>query len=210
MKSDKLRASSTGLGQPLFLDGPYTYVGRMRLLERVSLTISEREYDTLPTIRDTGMAVAFVEPYLRHLAFERIIAVMLDPQLKVLGAVELGKGGHSGVMLDALALIRAAADTLASGFLLAHNHPIGIAQPSDADVMLTRQVRQIGVLLSVPLVDHLILSRTSAYSFTDDHHPVMAEALPISPEGAMAYRMTRPRPQPQPQPRPQQSSQRRR
>ena len=55
----------------------------------------------------------------------------------------------------------------AASIIVAHNHPSGSLEPSDADKSLTRRLRQAGEMIGVKVLDHLILSRTDAYSFAE-------------------------------------------
>ena len=52
-----------------------------------------------------------------------------------------------------------------AGFILAHNHPSGIAQPSDADVRLTKRLVLLAEALGVELLDHLIFASGNMFSF---------------------------------------------
>ena len=55
----------------------------------------------------------------------------------------------------------------ASSFIIAHNHPSGDCSPSPADISLTKRLVKAGKLLQLPVVDHLILTESDYYSFTD-------------------------------------------
>jgi len=52
--------------------------------------------------------------------------------------------------------------------MMAHNHPSGNLQPSDADIRVTRQVKQAGTILDIPLMDHIILTEEGYLSFADE------------------------------------------
>ncbi|MFH1028559.1 MAG: DNA repair protein RadC, partial [Pseudomonadota bacterium] len=55
----------------------------------------------------------------------------------------------------------------ASGLIVAHNHPAGSLEPSDADVKATRQLRQAGEIMGIQLLDHIIFNRSSYFSFLE-------------------------------------------
>jgi DNA repair protein RadC len=57
---------------------------------------------------------------------------------------------------------------LASGVVVAHNHPSGNLQPSQSDIDLTKKLKEAGKFLEVQLLDHLIIAGNKYYSFTDE------------------------------------------
>lgn len=55
----------------------------------------------------------------------------------------------------------------ASGIIVAHNHPAGGVEPSEADVEITRQLREAGRIVGIELLDHIIFNRTAYFSFLE-------------------------------------------
>ena len=53
-----------------------------------------------------------------------------------------------------------------ASIIIAHNHPSGEVDPSTDDVLATRKLQDAGAVLGIPLLDHVIFSETSFYSFT--------------------------------------------
>jgi DNA repair protein RadC len=87
---------------------------------------------------------------------------------KVLGIFELSTGGVSGTVADPKLIFAAALKVAASGLILSHNHPSGNLQPSQADIDLTRKIKEAGKLLEIQLLDHIILTTEGYYSFADE------------------------------------------
>ena len=87
---------------------------------------------------------------------------------KVLGIYELSTGGMSGTVADPKLIFAAAIKSAACGFILSHNHPSGNLTPSQADIELTRKLRDGGRLLEVQLLDHIIITSEGYYSFADE------------------------------------------
>lgn len=56
----------------------------------------------------------------------------------------------------------------ASGIIVAHNHPAGSLQPSEADVATTRRLREAGELMGITVLDHLIFNRNNHFSFLEN------------------------------------------
>jgi DNA repair protein RadC len=74
-------------------------------------------------------------------------------------------GTLSSMMLHPREIFRRAVTEGSASIILAHNHPSGETDPSDDDIQFTRRVHDGGELLSIPLVDHIIVSHTAFFSF---------------------------------------------
>lgn len=87
---------------------------------------------------------------------------------RVLGIFELSSGGTGGTVADPKLIFIAALRVGASGIIMAHNHPSGNLQPSQADIDLTRKVKEGGKYLEIQMLDHIILTSEGYYSFSDE------------------------------------------
>ena len=65
-------------------------------------------------------------------------------------------------------ILRTALEKLASSIILCHNHPSGNQQPSNADIVITQKVKESGKLMDIALLDHIIVTDGSYYSFADE------------------------------------------
>lgn len=99
---------------------------------------------------------------------EEFIVLLLDRSNRVLGYQLLSKGGTTGTIADLKLIFSVALEALASAIIIAHNHPSGNLKPSDADIRLTERIKQVGNQLDIPLLDHIILTKESFYSFADE------------------------------------------
>ena len=86
----------------------------------------------------------------------------------VLGIMEISKGGISGTVADIRIIFQAAIKANACGIIISHSHPSGNLNPSESDTRLTQKVKDAGILIDVQLLDHLILTSDSYYSFADN------------------------------------------
>jgi DNA repair protein RadC len=68
---------------------------------------------------------------------------------------------------DAEMIFQAALKANAHSIILAHNHPSGNLEPSQADISLTKKVKEAGAFLEIPLIDHLILTSSSYVSLSE-------------------------------------------
>lgn len=120
--------------------------------------------------RITGSRDAFqaIAPLLTDLHHEEFWVLLLNKANEVVARERLSSGGMAGTVVDVKMLFKTALDARASAVLAIHNHPSGNLQPSQADIDLTRRLRQAGELLDMPLLDHLIVSERGYYSFADE------------------------------------------
>lgn len=86
---------------------------------------------------------------------------------KVLGVMDVSTGGISGTMADPKIIFVSAIKALASGIILAHNHPSGNLNPSQNDIDLTKRLKTAGKLLDIDILDHLIITSEGYFSFAD-------------------------------------------
>jgi len=85
----------------------------------------------------------------------------------MLGIVDISTGGCSGTVADAKVIFASALKCNAHNLVLAHNHPSGSQTPSEADKALTRQLANVGTIMTLPVVNHLIIMTEGYYSFAD-------------------------------------------
>ena len=99
---------------------------------------------------------------------EYFFVIMLNRANEVLGYIKLGEGGITGAVADLRLAFATAIKCLASGIILLHNHPSSNISPSENDKALTRKFSQVGEMLEISVLDHIILTANSYYSFADE------------------------------------------
>ena len=99
---------------------------------------------------------------------EEFKVLLLNRANHVLGIVHLSKGGVSGTVVDMKVLFAVTLKSLASGIILAHNHPSGNLKPSESDLALTRKVMKGCEMLDICLLDHLIITNQEYLSIKDE------------------------------------------
>ena len=99
---------------------------------------------------------------------EEFKIMLLSRRNRVLGLVDISLGGTANTLADPKVIFAAAIKGNASGIILAHNHPSGNLRPSQADIDLTRKIKTGGQILDIGVLDHIIITSESFYSFTDE------------------------------------------
>lgn len=99
---------------------------------------------------------------------EAMIVLYLNNSNRTLGWSIASIGGISGTVVDVRLILRDALLTQATGLIMAHNHPSGALNPSHADISITNKVKKAAELMDIKVLDHLILTEDSYYSFADE------------------------------------------
>jgi len=99
---------------------------------------------------------------------ESFYVLCFSSGLDLVGYQKISEGGLDAVIVDLRLLFSIALLSRASSIVVAHNHPSGTLKPSEADKILTKRIVQAGELLSLNLNDHIILTKSSYYSFRDE------------------------------------------
>lgn len=110
----------------------------------------------------------YIKPQLQDLKHEEFWIILLRRNHDVICKFQVSSGGVSGTLVDPKLIFKRAIEELATGLILIHNHPSGNARPSESDVRLTRKIQSAGKMLDISIVDHLIFTDESYYSFSDD------------------------------------------
>lgn len=148
-------------------------IGEAKAISIVSaLELGRRRKASEPTkrlkIQSSKDAYEVIRPELLDLPTEEFWVIMLNRSNHVIQKRCISKGGVSGTVADPKVIFKAALDDLASGIILVHNHPSGNLRPSQADRQLTRKMVDAGKLLETPVLDHIIFTESSYFSFADE------------------------------------------
>ena len=99
---------------------------------------------------------------------EELVLICLTRANTPIGFYSISSGGISGTFADPKVIFTTALKAGAASIAIAHNHPSGNLKPSEADKHLTKQLIKAGKYLDIPVVDHLILTAHSYFSFADN------------------------------------------
>ncbi len=99
---------------------------------------------------------------------EEVKVIFLNDALMVLGFYSLSKGGISSSIVDIRLILSVALKAIATGIILVHNHPTGNLKPSKADLDITKKLKSACDVMGINLLDHLIISKESYFSFADE------------------------------------------
>ena len=139
-------------------------------IDKISLV---RESTAIKKVKITSSLV--IEDFSRQLydgtltIFESFYIVLLNNSNTTIGYVCISNGGITGTLVDVRLVLKYVLDTLAVAVILVHNHPSGTLRPSQADKDITEKLKNALSLLDVSVLDHIILTETSYFSFADEN-----------------------------------------
>lgn len=111
-----------------------------------------------PSLKEEEAAVQYVEPLFLGLNNEALYLIALDDQCAPLRDIKLTEGAPNRVQADICRMARAAVTAGCTCAILAHNHPHGLAVPSEADFITTAAVARTLGILGIELLDHIIVA----------------------------------------------------
>lgn len=119
-------------------------------------------------IKSSNLAYELLREKFEDLKHEEFYVLYLNRGNYLIQTKLLSKGGLTGTIVDPRMIFKEAIECLATGIILAHNHPSGQLKPSDQDKKLTEKLTEIGLMMEVAVLDHLIICQDSFYSFADN------------------------------------------
>jgi DNA repair protein RadC len=115
-------------------------------------------------VRSPADTEAFLQARIRHLGHEVFCCLFLDNRHRVLCFEEMFRGTIDGTSVYPREVVKEALALNAAAVILAHNHPSGVAEPSQADERITRRLKSALELVDIRLLDHLIIGDGRATS----------------------------------------------
>lgn len=129
---------------------------------------ASQEIPEKPVISNSNTAYQIFRQHLSDLRTEEFWAIFLNQSNKVIHITQLTQGGINQSIVDVRILFKTALDHFSTGIVIAHNHPSGNLKPSGEDLSVTKKIKEAGNTLNIQLLDHLIVTQNSYFSFSDE------------------------------------------
>ncbi len=113
-------------------------------------------------------AADFFMPLLGDLNHEEFWVLLLDRGNKIKDHFMISRGGISGTVIDVRIILKNALDKAAVSLILCHNHPSGTMEASDADLKITRKIKQAAEVMDISVLDHIIIGQNRYLSLADE------------------------------------------
>ena len=140
------------------------------IIAALELGRRRKDYESEEKPRVSGSRDCFLilKPHLQDIAHEEFWILLLNRANRVIKKYQISQGGVAGTVADPKIIFKHAISELASGIILAHNHPSGNLTASQADIDLTKKIKDAGKLLEIQVLDHLIVAGQKYFSFADE------------------------------------------
>jgi DNA repair protein RadC len=133
-----------------------TYVRKVK--NQPQITSSDSAYNVLRENWDNGVIDLK----------EEFKVLILNRANKVQTIYPVSNGGTAGTIVDMKLIFAATLLNAGSAIILCHNHPSGSLTPSSSDIELTKKIKKAGELLDINVLDHIIITSDSYYSFANE------------------------------------------
>jgi DNA repair protein RadC len=118
-------------------------------------------------IKNSTEIIDFLQKKLEDSSHEIFYALFLNKGMRLIRAEPLSSGGITGTVVDVRILAKRALELGATNIIVSHNHPSGNLNPSEADKVLTKRLKEGLKILDIDLVDHIIISHEGYHSFNE-------------------------------------------
>jgi DNA repair protein RadC len=140
-------------------------------LLQASLELSRRHYaeemQAGPPLSNPRATREFLRAQLRDRDHEVFCCLFLDNRHRVIAFDEIFRGTIDGASVHPRDVVKLALGRNAAAVILAHNHPSGIAEPSQADEMITGRLRDALALVDIRVLDHIVVGDGTCVSFAE-------------------------------------------
>ena len=122
----------------------------------------------LKKITSSKAVFDIMQPIIGELPHEEFWVLYLNNSNKVIYKAQLSKGGITGTVVDIRIIFKMAFEQNATAIILTHNHPSGKLMASDADLKITKRIKEAGQTLEIQVLDHIIITENGYLSFQDE------------------------------------------
>ena len=135
----------------------------VELYKRVQIKQVERKQ-----VISSETACNILRPIIGDIEVEEFWAIYLNQSNKVIRKERLSAGGITGTLVDVRLIMKGALLCNATGMIISHNHPSGNEKPSGDDNRITEQIKKAADTLNIRLLDHVIITSNTYYSYVDN------------------------------------------
>ncbi|HOY30611.1 MAG TPA: DNA repair protein RadC [Bacteroidales bacterium] len=111
----------------------------------------------------------YLQSNLADNQYEEFWILLLNRANKIIKKASISEGGIAGTVADPKKIFKTALENNATSIILCHNHPSGNIRPSEADIKLTKKLKDAGALMDISVLDHVIIGDNTYFSFADEN-----------------------------------------
>ncbi len=121
-----------------------------------------------PKISSSHDAFVLLQSIMGDSKVEEFWVLYLNQGNFIVRKEQISKGGINQTSVDIRVILKIALEEMATGLILGHNHPSGNLKPSEADKQITMKIKEAGKTMDIEVLDHLIVTQKSYFSFADE------------------------------------------
>ena len=144
-----------------------TFKSKLREVKAVYKTKDDINNVKIGSSNDVNNYIRSVYPVSIDIR-EAMVVLYLNNSNRTLGYSIASIGGLTGTLVDVRFILRDALLTQATGLILVHNHTSGTLKASQSDINITNKIKKATDQMDIKLLDHLVLTEDSYFSFADD------------------------------------------
>lgn len=146
--------------------GPAKYAQLQAVMELAKRALGE-ELEDGALLNSTQAVSQYLRLLFKNRAYESFVVLFVDIRNRLIAVEELFRGTLDKASVYPREVVKAALERNAASVILAHNHPSGDPQPSQADLVLTRALKEALALVDVRVLDHFVVAGTRTHSFAE-------------------------------------------
>lgn len=134
---------------------------------REALKLTQKAVRTGPVFNQPRHVAEFLMVRMSHLEHEIFAVIYVDNRNRFIAFEELFRGTIDGASVHPREVVKSVLRNNAAAVILAHNHPSGMAEPSHADEIITRRLKEALALIDVRVIDHIVVGHDFCESFAE-------------------------------------------
>ncbi len=127
--------------------------------------IDKQINDSLSAVKEIQ---CLYEKYNDLYIIEHSFLIVMNRNNKIINIYMISKGDNKATFMNPVIIFKLLVDNLASAFIIAHNHPSENLNPSDNDIKMKNNLKEIGNLFNISMLDSIIFTKTKYFSFADE------------------------------------------
>ena len=151
-------------------------VGKVKAIELIAAielgrrVYNENDYNKLISLDNPAVIIDYFNNLFKNKKQEYFYVVYLDSKNKFIDKKLLFKGILNKSLVHPRDIFKEAYLLSACNFICIHNHPSGDATPSSEDINITNNLKQLGIIHGINLLDHIVIGRNNYYSFYENNN----------------------------------------
>jgi len=133
-------------------------IGDEQVIERAMSILADRHKPGSEPLKSPDLTRSYLRMRLAHLQHEEFGMLLLDNRHRVISCQEVFRGTIDGAAVYPREVVKLALAHNSAAVILYHNHPGGVNEPSQADISLTKRLKDALALVDVRILDHMIVS----------------------------------------------------